>query len=118
MTARSKLKHRATVTRREDTDSSDDLGEPIVTDIPVYASLPCRIISEEGQLLVVSNEIVNISRHTMYAPRGTDLQEETDTISQVTDKRGNKIFGDSRFRVESVFTSNPKIVIANLEIVQ
>ena len=118
MTARSQMKHRATVTRDQDTGSLNDSGQPIIEEIVVHDDLHCRVWSQESRLIVTETKIVSMGRHTMVVPRGTDMEEKNDVISDIRDRRGNKLFGKLKFRVDSLYYLNPKCIMVGLETAQ
>ena len=118
MTSRRMMKHRATVVRDHKEEEPGGLGQPVYSERPLHDAMPCRIWSEEGRLVVTADKIVNVRISRMIFPWGTDLQEKTDTITKVVDRRGNVLFGDTKFRVENIYPVPRRINTADLESVE
>ena len=115
MSARSLLVHRAIVMRERESDTPDGLGQPIMETITLHEAMPCRVWSEEARLVVSVDKVVNVGVHRILAPYGIDLQEKTDTIVGISDKRGNSLFGDISLRVDSIYNIPHKLLMADLE---
>ena len=117
MTMRSLMRHRATLSRNSDTGTRDGLGQPIRRDAIIIHTLPCRAWSQGSKLIINADKTVNIGRHAMIVPMETDILEE-DVVTNIRDRRGRLMFGDSIFRVDAVYQIETKGIIAELESAQ
>ena len=117
MTMRSLMRHRATVSRRDPGDTRDGLGQPIHSNVELHDNLPCRAWSQGSKLIINVDKTVNIGRHAMIVPMGTDILEE-DVVTRIRDRRDRLMFGNSIFRVDAVYQIETKGIIAELESAQ
>ena len=117
MSARSQMIHRMKVERERDNNAVDGHGQPLTDLVTIYDALPCRVWDQEGELIVTEGKVVNIGMHQAIAPYGKDIREN-DIISEVADKRGAILFGEARYRVDSLHHFPKQCIVLSMESAQ
>lgn len=94
MSARQMMIHRATIERNFATD--DPLGQPGPPDWQIIGiDVPCRVWAGTGggrRTVIENRQQVTVDMPGAIFPLDTDI-DEAGRIRQVTDRRGNELFG-------------------------
>lgn len=113
MSTRSQMIHRMNVTRKSLGRTA--LGEDApVADIRIHEMLPCRFWDQEARLVVTEGKIVKVAQQRAIAPYGTDVKSN-DIITEIYDRRGNRLFEETRYRVDSVHAFPKQCIVLALE---
>lgn len=100
MSARQRMRQRATVERQMQTQR-DDFGGRGTPDWRTHITeLPCHLWQKSGREVADGQKVVAVDDRRMIVPLGTDVTTK-DRIALVTDRLGTELF-EGPMRIESV----------------
>ena len=114
MSTRSQMIHRMKVERRVMARRSNAMGEDIPSPEIIHDRLPCRFWDQEARLVVTEGKIVKVAQQSAIAPYGADVKSN-DIILEIYDRRGNRLFEETKYRVDSVHVFPKQCIVLALE---